>query len=415
MTCDKETLLIPFGIFYNVETTLVAERLQKTQAMQRIYLDWNATAPLLPEVRDALISALERYPGNASSIHREGQTARSVIERCRRAVARAVGAPAQAVVLTGGATEGNNQVLRTHVRYTQGAHIVCSAVEHPSVLEVVESLAQQGVKTTIIGVDRAGRLDYAALERALDDGATLVSVMWANNENGNVYDVERIASMVHAAGALYHTDATQALGRLGIDFRAVGADYMTLSAHKMGGPKGIGAVVVREGLVLEAMLSGGHQERGRRPGTENVPAAAGLEAAAKLIVTERPAWTERLLGAREALLSALNEHAPGFQVRCDPENYLPNTLNVAFDGVGGEDLLLALDLAGVSASSGSACTAGSLEPSHVILAMGYEPGEAKRSVRFSWGITTPARDVTHAAQRVGEVVGRLRALGVAGG
>lgn len=393
----------------------MADELKKTRTMQRIYLDWNATAPLLPQVRDALVSAVERYPGNASSIHREGQIARSVIERCRRAVAHAVGAPPQAVVLTGGATEGNNQVLRTHAKYTPDAHIVCSAVEHPSVLEVVESLSKQGVKTTIIGVDQVGRLDYAALARALEDGATLVSVMWANNESGNVYDVERIVSMVHDAGALYHTDATQALGRLGIDFRAVGADYMTLSAHKMGGPKGIGAVVVREGLVLEAMLSGGHQERGRRPGTENVPAAAGLEAAAKLITSERARWTEELLATRASMLEALREHAPGFHVRCDPENYLPNTLNVAFDGVGGEDLLLALDLAGVSASSGSACTAGSLEPSHVILAMGYEPKEAKRSVRFSWGITTSARDVTHAAQRVGEVVGRLRALGAAGG
>ena len=386
--------------------------------MNRIYLDWNATAPLLPKVKEAMIAALDDAPGNASSIHREGQRARSVIERTRRAIARAINAPPQAVVLCGGATEGNNQILRTHAAFAEQKlgrkpHIVCSSVEHPSVIEVVEALGsqEQDVKVSLLGVDRLGRIDLDKIKEQLEAGATLISVMWANNECGNIYPVTEIAALCHEYGALFHTDATQALGRIPVDFEACGADYMTLSLHKMGGPKGIGAIVVREGIVLEAMLAGGHQERGRRPGTENVPAAAGAGAAALQVVDQLDAWRQALSERRERLLGALTEGLDGsFELRQDPENHLLNTINVAFHGVGGEDLLLALDLAGVSASSGSACTAGSLEPSHVILAMGYEPEDAKRSIRLSFGPLTPISSIDEAASRVIDAVTRQRSL-----
>ncbi|QDG54155.1 cysteine desulfurase [Persicimonas caeni] len=378
--------------------------------MNRIYLDWNATAPVLPEAREAMVEALSGVPGNASSVHHEGQIARTVVERARRAVAKAVNAPAQAVVLTGGATESNNQVLRHHVRVTDEPFVICTAVEHPSVIEVVRDLEQEGVRCAIWPVDAKGRLDLGWLEAKLDEGATLVSVMWANNEIGNVYPIAEIAELVHDKGATLHVDGTQALGRIPVDFNGADIDYMTLSFHKMGGPKGIGAIVLREGIKIEAILAGGHQERGRRPGTENVPAAAGLVGAMAALGEQGDAWREALQRKRALFLEALTEQAPGLELRGDLEHTLPNTLNVAFEGIDGEDFLLAADLEGVSASSGSACTAGSLEPSHVVLAMGFEHDDARRSVRFSFGPATPDEDLMEAARRVGAIVERLSAL-----
>jgi cysteine desulfurase len=382
--------------------------------LKRIYLDWNATAPMLPEAREAMIEALGGVHGNASSVHHEGQVARTVIERARRAVAAAVGAPAQAVILTGGATESNNQVLRHHIRATGQPALVCTAVEHPSVLEVVRELELGEVPCTVWPVDSQGRLDLewlrARFERSTEPRPTLISVMWANNEIGNIYPIAEIAELVHEFGALLHVDATQALGRAPLDFEAAGVDIMTLSFHKMGGPKGIGAIVAREGLKVEATLAGGHQERGRRPGTENVPAAAGLSGALGALAGQGAAWRDALAQKRALFLAALAEHAGEFTLRGDLENCLPNTLNVAFEDVDGEDLLIALDLEGVSASSGSACTAGSLEPSHVVLAMGFEHDDARRSVRFSFGPSTEDADLVEAARRVGALAGRLGAL-----
>ena len=378
--------------------------------MNRIYLDWNATAPTLPEVSEAIGDALENVPGNASSVHQEGQRARTVVESARRAVAGALGAPGQSVVLTGGATESNNQVLRNHVRDVDDPHVVCTAVEHPSVLEVVEQLGESGVRTSIWPVDTEGRLDLDWLRNRLDKGVTLVSVMRANNETGNVYPVAEVAELLDGHDVEFHVDATQAVGRIPLDFAESGADYMTLSFHKMGGPKGIGAIVLREGVQVGAMLAGGHQERGRRPGTENVPAAAGLEAAAEKLDDASSDWFERLHDRRERFLGALRDDIDAFELRGDPDHALPNTLNVAFPGLDGEDVLLALDLEGVSASSGSACTAGSLEPSHVILAMGYEHDDARRSVRFSFGPTTTPEQLDEAADRIATVVDRLTTL-----
>jgi cysteine desulfurase len=376
----------------------------------RIYLDWNATGPLLPEVRDQMQQALEGVPGNASSIHQDGQRARSEVERARRALAEAVGAPAQAVVLTGGATESNNQVLRSHARRTDEPRILCTAVEHPSVLEVVEQLGEEGIDVDVVPVDGRGQPDLQALEASLREGTTLVSAMWANNETGAVLPVHEIGELADEYGAVFHVDGTQALGRIPVDFQDLGADFMTLSAHKMGGPKGIGAVVCREGRKVGPLMVGGHQERGRRPGTENVPAAIGLRAAAEAVSARLEDWNRSLEKRRSLLWDALRESPVPVELRGDPERRLPNTLNVAFDGVDGEDMLLALDLEGISASSGSACTAGSLEPSHVILAMGYPEDEARESVRFSFGPTTDRDAIEDAAERILSVAERLHGL-----
>jgi cysteine desulfurase len=378
--------------------------------MNRIYLDWNATAPVLPQACDAMVEALTAVPGNASSVHHEGQIARTVVERARRAVAKAVNSPAQAVVLTGGATESNNQVLRHHVRVTDEPFIVCTAVEHPSVLEVVHDLEREGVRTAIWPVDRHGKLDLEWLEAKLAEGVTLVSVMWANNEVGNLNPITEISSLTNEFDAVLHVDGTQALGRVPVDFNAAGIDYMTLSFHKMGGPKGIGAIVLREGVKVDALLAGGHQERGRRPGTENVPAAAGLVATMETLGERGEQWREELARKRALFLEALEVEVGQFELRGDTSAMLPNTVNVAFEGIDGEDFLLALDLEGVSASSGSACTAGSLEPSHVVLAMGFEHDDARRSVRFSFGPSTPDEELVEACRRIGGVADRLQAL-----
>lgn len=378
--------------------------------MKRFYLDWNATAPLLPEVKDAMIAALESSHGNASSIHQEGQTARAIVERARRSMAQACDTSAGSIVFTSGATEANNQVLRMHAKYGKKPFIVCSSVEHPSVIEVVEELGKvRGVRSALIPVDSQGRLDLDALRALLEQGVTFVSVMYANNEIGNVYPVREVAKLAHAHGALCHVDATQALGRLPLSFRDTGADIMTLSTHKMGGPKGVGVIITREGLVVEAMLAGGHQERGRRPGTENVPVVAGVDAAASAVLVHRARWTELMERRRAHFLELLDTHLEGlFTLRGDQENRLPNTVNVAFDGVSGEDALLSLDLAGVSASSGSACTAGSIEPSHVVLAMGYDSAEAKRSVRFSFGPAEGVEDLDEAVACIAKNIKRLQ-------
>lgn len=379
---------------------------------KRIYLDWNATAPLLPDVRQAMIDTMDTSIGNASSIHHEGQVARGVIERARRAVARACGAPAQSVVFTAGATESNNHVLHTHVRYTPDALILASPVEHPSVLEVVEALEAQGAQVSWIPVDAQGRLDTDWMREQLTTRpVTLVSVMWANNECGNINPISVISHMTREAGAQLHVDGTQALGRFPIDMTHSGIDWMTLSFHKMGGPKGIGAILIREGLVLESLMVGGHQERGRRPGTENVVAAAGVEAAARAVTQNVERWHEELLARRAHLLGALDGHGLKYELRGDQDHHLPNTINVAFDGAGGEDLLLRLDLEGISASGGSACTAGSLEPSHVILAMGYSPQDAVRSLRLSFGPSTTFEQLDEAAARIARAVRVLQSLG----
>jgi cysteine desulfurase len=375
--------------------------------VNRIYLDWNATAPVFDEVTEAMVDVYENVPGNASSVHQEGQTARKVLEDTRRSVASAVNAPSQAVIFTGGATESNNQVIRDHVESTDEPYVICSAIEHPSVLEVVEDLDRRGVQTAIWPVDESGRLEDGWLEPRLEDGATLVSVMYANNEMGNIYPVGDIASLVQEHGAVFHTDATQALGRKPVSFDDIGADFMSLSFHKSGGPKGIGAIVKKEGRTIEQFMAGGHQERGRRPGTENVPAAAGVKALCELISENAIDWNCRLKQRRDYFVEQLTTRDLSYEYRGDPENSLPNTLNLAFPNIDGEDFLLAADLAGLSLSSGSACTAGSLEPSHVILAMGFERGDAKRSVRFSFGPTTTESELERAAGIIEDVYGRL--------
>lgn len=369
--------------------------------MKRVYLDWNATAPLLQSVKTAIIEGMDTFQGNASSIHQDGQKARSLVEKTRRKTASVLNAPAQSVVFTGGATEANNQVIRDHFQKTQNPVLACLSTEHPSVLEVVKEFAK-GQTVHLLEVDRSGLVDWENL--SLEPAPTFLSCMFANNETGVLGDLGSARKKADEWGAVFHVDATQGVGREKVDFEAIGADFMTASFHKMGGPKGVGVVVIKEGQILNATIAGGHQERGRRPGTENLTSISGLLAALQDIEDHQEEWKQQTIKLREIFLECLQELS--FEIR---GSGLKNTLNLAF-GIDGEDVLIGMDLAGVSASSGSACTAGSLDPSHVILAMGYEEKDARESVRFSFGAQTTELEIRHAAGIIVKTVQRLKSL-----
>lgn len=335
--------------------------------------------------------------GNPSSIHAEGQRARAAVETARRQVARAIGANLADIVFTSGATEANNLALRS-----LGGRVATSAVEHPSIL-------QSGADVVAIEVDPTGRLPEAErlVRKARELGADAISIMLANNETGNIYPIAAIAAAAKAAGMPVHCDATQGVGRIPVNAMELSVDMMSFSSHKIGGPKGIGALWVDPDTTLAPMVRGGHQERGRRGGTENVLAAVGFGAAAESLAEDD---LERVRRLRDRLWDAVQEIEPRC-VRNGAAPWLPNTLNVRFPDVDGEGLLMNLDLEGVAASAGSACSAGSLEPSHVILAMGVPEAEARGSVRFSLGTTTTEDDIDRAVASLASILPRLRAPG----
>ena len=362
----------------------------------RVYLDHNATTPLAPEAAAAMQPWLASGTvANPSSVHAEGRAARDAVESAREQIATAVGAPSpKEIVLTSGATEANHAALAVAL----GHHLVTTTVEHPSVLD-----AARASGASLVAVDAHGYVSRAALDAAIQPETRLVSVLWANNEVGVIQDIAEIAALCRARGVLLHVDAVQALGKLPVDVSALGCDLATFSAHKVHGPPGVGALWVRRGVPLEPWLRGGHQERGRRPGTENVAAIAGFGAACARV----PELLERaptIAALRDSLWRGLTALGPA--VRHGGDRALPNTLNARFVGVDGELLLMALDLAGVSVSAGSACTAGSLEPSHVLLAMGVPEADARGAVRFSLGERTSPADIDHTLSVVGDALRR---------
>ncbi|MGB0589282.1 MAG: cysteine desulfurase family protein [Myxococcota bacterium] len=379
---------------------------------RRIYLDHNATSPLRPSARAAMGRLADVDFGNPSSVHLEGRAARKLLERARDAVAEALGAQRGEVVLTSSATEANNMAVKgaAWTMASQGRpSVAMSAIEHPSVLAPGHWLAEVAPSTRAltIPVDARGLVSPEALDSVLGDDVGLVSVIAANNETGALAPIPQLAEIVHAHGALFHVDAAQAVGRIPVDVDAWGVDLLTLSSHKLGGPRGAGGLWVRQGLELVPLFHGGHQERNRRGGTEDVVAVVGFGAvcaeASEGLAQERA----RLTTLRDRLWSGLD--ALGGVIRIgDPEHTLPNTLCAAFEGVEAETLLMALDIAGVSVSAGSACTAGSLEPSHVLLAMGIEDSVARSAVRFSLGWSSSLGDIEGALSRLPELIERAR-------
>lgn len=349
--------------------------------MTPCYLDHNATTPPRPESAEAISHALEAW-GNPSSVHAHGRAARRIVEDSRRHVAALAGADPAIVVFTSGGTEANNLALRGCGR----ARILVSAVEHPSVLE-----AADGIEA--IPVDGNGIVDLDALRAMLGDGRdAIVSVMLANNETGVVQPVAEAAELAHAAGALFHCDAVQGAGKIALDFNALGVDMMTLSAHKIGGPKGVGALVVADQVHLAPIIRGGGQERGRRNGTENVPGIAGFGAAAELAAAE-VAEGASLAALRDRLESALTEHVPGARIIATDAPRLPNTSCIALPGISAETQVMALDLAGFSVSAGSACSSGKVKASKVLRAMGMGDDIAACAIRVSLGHSNSEADI----------------------
>jgi len=364
----------------------------------RVYLDHNATSPLRDEVVEAMLRVLRGIHGNPSSTHEEGRAARAAVDRARAAVAALLGVHPDDVLFTAGATEANNTALLGLLgsRSVEAGHLVTSAVEHPSIEAPLEALERTGWRVTRVGVDSEGLLDAAQIEAAIEPETALVSMLWANNETGVLQPMERIAAVVRERGIPFHVDATQAVGKIPIDLREIPVDLLSLSAHKFNGPKGVGCLIARGDLAFESILRGGPQERGRRGGTENVAAIAGLGVACELAQRE---LTERMRACaelRDRLWAGIRAKIPGVRRNGSAEHVLPNTLNVEFDGAAGELLLQALDVEGIAVSSGAACHSGSIEPSRVLIAMGRTPEQARGSLRFSVGHGNDAAQIDYA-------------------
>jgi cysteine desulfurase len=384
----------------------------------RIYLDYNATAPVPAEVADAVSVALRECPGNASSIHAYGQRAKALLDDARSAVARLIGAEPSEIVFTSGGTEADNLAVRGLAdAQKDGARrrIITTAIEHEAVLNAVKGLGRRGWPVTVLPAGPAGVVAVETLAAALDDAPdqvpALVSVMLVNNELGTVQPVKALAALARARGVLFHTDAVQAIGRLPVDVRDLGVDMLSSAGHKFGAPKGVGALWVRRGLALQAQSVGGRQERGRRAGTENTPALEGLRVAAERAGQRLASEPARQAALRDRLERGIQEKVPGSFVNGDPAQRVGNTSNISFEGVEGESLVIGLDLEGVAVSTGSACSSGTLEPSHVLRAIGLSPSRVEGAVRFSLGEGTTAAEIDRVLDVVPAVVSRLRARG----
>ena len=370
-----------------------------------IYLDHAATTPIRPEVLEAMLPYLTEHQGNPSSIHASGRRARQALDEAREEIAAHIGAKPREIVFTASGTEADNLAVRgvSWAASAKGRHVVTSAVEHKAILATTAVLERQGFEVTVVGVDRYGRVDPEAVDAAITDRTTLVSIQSANNEVGTVQPVAAIGAVCRARGVAFHVDAVQSAAFAPPTPDAWQATLVSLSAHKLYGPKGAGALYVRQGTAMLPQSSGGAQERQRRAGTENVPAIAGFAAAMRLAYAD----PLNLLPMRDRLTAGVAT-LEGVTLTGHPTERLPNSVSVVIDGVEGGDLVAALDLEGIEASTGSACTTGSVEPSHVLLAMGIEPQAARGSLRLTIGRSTTEAEIDHTLEVLSGLVGRLR-------
>ena len=375
-----------------------------------VYLDHAATTPVDPRVLQAMMPFFSEHPGNASSLHAFGQEARRAVDQARAEVAAAVGARPAEVVFTSGATESDNLAVLGVAFASQhrGRHILTSAIEHHAVLEACHVLEAQGYAVTRVPVDARGVVDPDDVRRALRPDTVLVSVMAANNEVGTLQPVAEIGRLTRERQIPFHSDATQLVGAMPVDVDELGVDLLSLSAHKRYGPKGVGALYIRPGVPLMPLQRGGSHERGRRGGTENVPGIVGLGAALRIAVREMAQEHRRVTALRDRLMRGALA-LPGAQLNGDPGRRLANNVNLSFDGTDSQSLVMGLDLHGVAASAGSACSSGSMEPSHVLVALGLAPQRAASAVRLTVGRTTTDADISYALDALRDVVDRLRA------
>lgn len=379
--------------------------------MSEIYMDHAATTPVRPEVMEAMLPYFSSQFGNPSSVYGWGRRAHQALDEARDTVAKLLGAKANEIIFTSGGSEGANLAIKgvAWAYQTRGKHIVTSAIEHHAVLDTVLWLEKHGFEITILPVDEEGFVSPAQVGEALRPDTILVSIMHANNEVGTIQPIEEIGAIVRRHGALFHTDAVQTAGVLDIDVEDFNVDLLSLSAHKLYGPKGVGALYVRKGVRLDSLIHGGAQERRRRAGTENVAGIVGLAKAFELARMGRHDENERLVRMRDRLIEGLRT-IPSTKVNGSLEKRLPNNVNVCFQYIEGESMLLNLDLRGIAASSGSACTSGSLDPSHVLLAMGLTHEIAHGSLRLTLGRDNTEADIDFVLQEVPVIVERLRAM-----
>jgi cysteine desulfurase len=382
-------------------------------SQMRVYFDYNATSPVAPAAADAMDRTAREVFGNPSSVHHFGQQAKAALDEARSAIAALIGGEATEVVFTSGGTESDNAAIRGAAEALEPAgrrHLIASAIEHEAVLNTLRSLARRGWRTTLLPVDHSGIVSPAAVRAALTDDTAVVSVMHANNEIGTIQPIAEIAAVAHERGALVHTDAVQSTGKIPVNVQALGVDLLALSAHKFGGPKGVGALWIRRGTRLLPMVTGGKHERNRRAGTENVPGIAGMGAAARLALAKLAPEAERLSRLRDRLEAGILAGVSGTVVNGAGTLRVPNTTNISFDRVEAESLLIALDLEGVAVSTGSACSSGTLEPSHVLKAMGFPAHRTQNSLRFSLGMFSTEEEVDRVIALLPDLVEKLRGL-----
>jgi cysteine desulfurase len=379
--------------------------------MPRAYFDHNATTPPDPAVIEAVARALAEDFGNASSVHHFGQRAKALLDDARTSVGQLIGAEPAEIVFTSGGTESDNLALRGAAEALEGKrHIITSGIEHEAVLNTVKALAKRGWTSTLLPVDATGIVSPGALAAVITPQTAIVSVMHANNEIGTIQPIADLAAIAHEHGALFHTDAVQSVAKIPVDVRALGIDLLALSAHKFNGPKGAGALWIRRGTRLVSTMTGGKHERNRRGGTENVPGIAGMGVAARLAKRKLATEPARLAALRDRLEQGILTSVSGTTRNGAPEPRVPNTSNISFDGVEAESLLIALDLEGFAVSTGSACSSGTLEPSHVLRAMNLPSHRTQNSIRFSLGAGNTQEQVDALLAKLPSVVGKLRTL-----
>ncbi len=380
-----------------------------------VYLDNNATTPLHPEVKKTLIEAMENY-GNPSSLHQFGRYSRDKVESARERIARFIGADPDEIIFVGSGSEANNTVLssltcqpvgRCEIDFRNTA-VLTTNVEHPCILESAKCLRDRGMAVGFLDVDQYGKVDLEQYKRMINPQTGLVSVMMANNETGTTQDIKLLCKIAHENGVLFHTDSIQAVGKFPVNVRELDVDFLSLSAHKIYGPKGIGALYIKKGVSFCPLIRGGHQEKGRRAGTENTLGIIGLGKAVEMREIEMASEAKRLLELKKQLKEGISANIPDIQYVGHQEDCLPGTLNVSFAGAEGEASLLYLDLEGIAVSTGSACASGSLDPSHVLLAMGLEAESAHGSIRISMGRDTTKEDIEYVVEKLESVIGRIR-------
>jgi len=380
--------------------------------VQRLYFDHNATTPLAPEVLEMVVSCLGQVYGNASSIHHFGQSAKQRLEQARRQLAALLHCQPTELIFTAGGTEADNLAILGAARAAGRGHIVTTTIEHPAVLMTVKQLEREGFVVTGVRVGSNGIVNPDDIRRALRPDTVLVSVMHANNELGTVQPLAEIDRITREAGVLLHSDGVQALGKIPVDVDALGVDFYSVSAHKLYAPKGVGALYVRKGARFTPIAFGGHHERDRRPGTENVPGIAGFGGAAELAAARLSSDSETIGALRDRLENAVLDGIPGAGVNGSRWNRVPNTSNLYFDGIDGEALTIALDLRGFAVSTGAACSSGAIAPSHVLTAIGLDADRARASMRFSLGRANTAEQVDALVKALTASVQHLRRISV---